>query len=156
MSEVKKCETCPANDDCPHDGRYECGIYQPKSASPIGETVLNGHERIEVAIEYFKSHPCVKIDCEFSYLNAFLKAQDAKTRSGLIKLGWKSPEDVERILRGWQDKALQEVNLVRGTVKTNTRREVAKELKQFKLPVKAFFSQPMQEQWDALIRRLEG
>jgi hypothetical protein len=37
----------------------------------------------------------------------------------------------------------------------HTRREVAKELKQFKLPVKAFFSQPMQEQWDALIRRLE-
>jgi chemotaxis regulatin CheY-phosphate phosphatase CheZ len=37
----------------------------------------------------------------------------------------------------------------------HTRREVAKELKQFKLPVKAFFSQPMQEQWDVLIRRLE-
>jgi hypothetical protein len=127
------------------------GANKHKTASPIGETVLTDEEIDAIKIS---DYPVIG---KHSLERAIEKEVIAYTRSELIKQGWKSPEDVERILRGWQDKALQEVNLVRGTVKTNTRREVAKVIKARLGDEGMFFiREPQLQDWfEAFIKELE-
>jgi hypothetical protein len=75
---------------------------ESKLASPIGETVLTEEEKLKAQAEAQKSF----FGGRFSYTlpdwairDSIAKAQDAHTRSELIKQGWKSPEEVKEILK---------------------------------------------------------